>query len=110
MNGLEILSPALSEGENGARGGIRTHTGYNSHKALNLACLPISPPERVEKEDWQDSDARLAVQAVKGEKLGERLWALGFRLQGRALRPQGLKSKVYSLRPVYSGINSFWPT
>ncbi len=36
----------------GARGGIRTHTGFNSHKALNLACLPISPPERYCEIRW----------------------------------------------------------
>ena len=33
----------------GARGGIRTHTGFDAHKALNLACLPISPPEQLDE-------------------------------------------------------------
>ena len=45
----------------GARGGIRTHTGFNSHKALNLACLPISPPEqrglKVDEEDTQPPES-----------------------------------------------------
>ena len=50
MNGLETLSPEMSQGENGARGGIRTHTGFDAHKALNLACLPISPPEQGDKK------------------------------------------------------------
>ncbi len=46
MNKIGTQSPSVSLLENGARGGSRTHTGFNSHKTLNLARLPISPPER----------------------------------------------------------------
>jgi hypothetical protein len=41
-----VSDPWFSSYKDGARSGIRTHTGFNSHKALNLACLPISPPEQ----------------------------------------------------------------
>ena len=58
------MSPEMSQGGNGARGGIRTHTGFNSHKALNLACLPISPPELRGKEDWENTDHTPHLQAV----------------------------------------------
>ena len=60
----------------GARGGIRTHTGFNSHKALNLACLPISPPEqRGFKVEVEDTQPLKSVQA--GNRKTSRLnWTL----------------------------------
>jgi hypothetical protein len=90
----------------GARGGIRTHTGFNSHKALNLACLPISPPEQQDEKSgkMQKSSKPWRMYSNPLTRAGNpasrgRIWEpKGFPIAGGRARVFLLKKRVGSWR------------